>query len=87
MPAVGDPLFQYQLHELLRRRGHVLEALTEGHDGKAHALQILDHLDRAPAVEGDLPDVEFFAQTLDELFDIAVVGKVCSFRLLTLSIT
>ena len=30
VPAVREPLFQRQLHELLRGRAHVLEALPEG---------------------------------------------------------
>lgn len=66
MPAVGNALFQHQLHQLLGGRGHILEALPERNDRKAHALKVLHHLHSAPAVEGDLPNIEPFAQAFDE---------------------
>ena len=76
MPAVGDALFQHQLHQLLCGRGHILEALSERNDREAHALKILHHLYSAPTVEGNLPDVEAFAQAFDELFDVAIVNDI-----------
>lgn len=76
MTAVGNPLLQHQLHQLFGRRDHVLKALPEGNDREAHSLQVLDHLDSAPAVESDLPDVEAFSQPLDELLDVAIVNDI-----------
>ena len=38
MPAMSDTFLQHQLHQLLGRRRHIFEALTERHDSKAHAL-------------------------------------------------
>ena len=76
MAAVGDFLLQRQLHELLGWRTHILKALTEGDDRKAHALKILYHLDSAPAVEGNLADVVALAKALDELLDKAVVDDI-----------
>ena len=54
MTAVGDPLFKDELHQLLRGRAHVLIALPEGDNRKAHAFKVLGHLGSTPAVEGDL---------------------------------
>lgn len=76
MPTVGDFLLQHQLHQLLSRRGHILEALSERNDRKAHAFQVLDHLHSAPTVEGDLPNIETLTQAFDELFDVAVVDYI-----------
>jgi len=67
--AMHDAAFHQQFIELLRRRGHVLITLTERHDGKAHALQILRHLHRTPSVESDLEDVVLRTQVLDKLLD------------------
>lgn len=55
---------------------HILEALSERNDREAHALKILHHLYSAPTVEGNLPDVEAFAQAFDELFDVAIVNNI-----------
>ena len=71
-----DISFHQQLIQFLGWRGHILKALTEGDDGKAHALQILYHLDSTPAVEGNLADVVALAKALDELLDEAVVDDV-----------
>ena len=76
MAPMSDAFLQHQLHQLLGGRGHILEALSEGNYREPHALQILHHLHGAPAVEGDLPDVEPFSQPLDELFDVAVVDYI-----------
>ena len=58
MPAVAQLVLQNKAHQFLRRRRHILKALTEGNDCKAHAFQILNHLDSSPTVKGDFPDVE-----------------------------
>ena len=58
MPAVGDFLLQHQLHQFLGWWGHILEALSERNDREAHALKVLHHLHSAPAVKGDLPNIE-----------------------------
>ena len=76
MAAVSDAFLQHQLHQLLGRRGHILKALSEGNHRKAHAFQILHHLHSAPAVKGNLPDVEPFAQLLDEFLNVAVMYHV-----------
>ena len=76
MSAVGDALFQDQLHQLFGRRAHILKALSEGDDREAHTLKVLDHLHGSPAVEGDLTDVEPFAKPFDELFDISIMDHV-----------
>ena len=76
MPAVRDLSLQHKLHKLLCRRGHVLEALAERNDGKAHAFQILHHLHSAPAVESNLPDIKPFTQSLDKLLDVSVMDNI-----------
>ena len=76
MPAVGNALFQHQFHQLLSGRGHIFEALSKGNDREAHALKVLHHLHSAPAVKGDLPDIEAFPKALDELLDVAVVNDI-----------
>jgi len=81
VPRVRDAFSEHQLHELLGRRAHVLEALSEGDHGEAHALEVLHHLHGPPAVEGDLADVEALAQVLDEALDVAVVHDVALGRL------
>lgn len=74
--AVDDVPFHKELVEFLRRWRHILVALAERHDGKAHVLQVLDHLCCVPSVEGNLADVVYFAQVLDELLDEAIVDDV-----------
>ena len=76
MPAVGNAPLQHQFHQLLGGRGHILEALSKGNDRKAHSLKVLNHLHSAPAVEGDLPNIETLTQTLNELFDVAIVNDI-----------
>ena len=76
MSPMGNTLFQYQLHQFFGGRRHILEALSEGNYREPHALQILHHLHSAPAVKGDLPDVEPLSQPLDELFNVAVVDYI-----------
>ena len=76
MSAVGDAFLQYQLHQLFGRRAHILKALPEGDDRKAHTLKVLDHLDSSPAVEGNLTDIEPFSKPFDELFDISIMDYV-----------
>ena len=71
-----DAPLQHQPHQLLGRRGHVLEALPEGDHGEAVVLQRLHHHGRVPAVVGDLADVVALAQLADELLDEAVVDDV-----------
>ena len=76
MASVSNFLFQDQLHQFLGRRGHIFETLTEGNHGKAHALQVLNHLDGTPTVEGNLPNVELLAQVFNKLFDVTVVNDI-----------
>lgn len=76
MSSVGDPLFKNEVHEFLGRRGHIFKALPERDDGKAHALEVLYHLDSSPAVKRDLPDIEALTEVFDELLDEAVVDDV-----------
>ena len=72
VPAVLDPALEGELHQLLARRGHVFEALTERHHGEAQSLEVLAHLHRAPPVVGDLPNVVAGAEFLNEGFDRGV---------------
>lgn len=65
-----------QLHQFLGRRGHILEALTEGNHGETHALQVLNHLDSPPTVKRDLTDIEAFAQAFNKLFYVTVVNDI-----------
>ena len=71
-----NSLFQNKFHQFLCRRRHILIALPEGNHGKAQPFQILRHLHRAPAVEGDLADVVLCAQFFNKFLDIAVVDDV-----------
>ena len=76
---MDDVPFRQELEQLLRRRRHILEPLTERHHGKAHVLEILHHPGGMPAVVGDFPDVVRFPRAFDELLDKAVMDDV-SFR-------
>ena len=73
---MGDFFLQHQLHQFLGGRTHILKALTEGDYRKAHALKVLHHLHCAPAVEGDLPNIEPLTQLLDEFFNVAVMDHI-----------
>ena len=76
MTTVGKLLLQSEFHELFSRWGHVLKTLTKRNYGKAHALKVLHHLHRTPAVKGDFPNVVTGSQVLDELFDVSVMHHV-----------
>ena len=76
MPSMGYPLLKHKLHQLLRRWRHILKTLPKGNNGEAHALQVLDHLDGAPAVESDLSDVVLLSEALDEFLYEAVMDHV-----------
>lgn len=76
MPSMSDALLQYELHKFLSWRGHILEALSKRNYGKAHCFKILNHLDRAPAIECYLANVKFFTKSLDELLDVAVMNDI-----------
>ena len=76
MSTVGNVLLQYQLHQFLGRRGHILEPLSEGNDREAHALKVLHHLHSTPAVKGDLPNIKTLTKAFDELLNIAVVNDI-----------
>ena len=67
--SADDALLQHQLHDLLRRRGHIFEALTKWHDREARAL----------AVEVNLADIELFTPPFDELLNVAIVDHVVLF--------
>jgi hypothetical protein len=73
---VSKFFFQDQLHQLLGRRAHVLVALAEGNDGKAHIHKVLTHLHRTPAVKGDLFDVVLRTEVFNKLFDKAVMHDI-----------
>ena len=60
---------------------HVLEALSERHDGKTETLKVLDHLCCAPAVKGDLTNVVAGAKFLNETLDKTVMDYVAFGRL------
>nr|DAO53593.1 MAG TPA: hypothetical protein [Caudoviricetes sp.] len=74
--AVGNSLLQHQLHKLLGRWGHILEALPERNDRETHTLKVLHHLHGSPAVKSNLPDVEAFAKLLNKLLNVAVMNHV-----------
>ena len=76
MTTVGDFLLQHQLHQFFGGRRHILEALPKGNDCKTHAFQVLHHLHSAPAVKGNLPNIEAFAQPLNEFLNVAVVNHI-----------
>ena len=76
MPVVRDFLLQRQLHQLFGRRRHITVALTELHQREAQSLKVLRHLHRAPAVEGNLPDIEPRTQFVDEVFNETVMHDV-----------
>ena len=76
MPAVAQLVLQHEAHQFLRRRRHILKALTEGHHGKTVVLKRLHHHGGVPSVMGDFPDVIPLAQLTDELLDKAIVDDV-----------
>ena len=76
MTAVSDPLLQYQLHEFFGGWGHILEALSEGNNGEAHAFQVLNHLDSTPTVKGNLTDIEAFTQPFNEFLNVAIMEDI-----------
>ena len=76
MPAVNELLLEHQPHQLLGRRGHIPEALTEGHHGEAVILQGLHHHAGVPAVIGNLTDVVVLIQLEDELLDPAIIDHI-----------
>ena len=84
MPAVGNALFQHQLHQLLGGWGHIFEALSKWNDRKTHALKVLHHLHSAPTVKGDLSNIETLTQAFDEFLDVALVNDI-AFRGLEVS--
>ena len=67
---------QHDAHELLRGRGHIPEALSEGHHREAIVFQCLHHHGGVPPVVCDLTDVELFTQLQDELFNETVVNDI-----------
>ena len=73
---MNDLFLQHQLHQFLCGRRHILETLSEGNYGESHSLQVLDHLNCSPAVEGDLTDVELLSEALDVLLDKTVVHDI-----------
>ena len=76
VPTVDELLLQHQPHQLLGRRGHIPEALPEGHHGKAVILQGLHHHAGVPAVIGNLADVVVLVQLEDELLDPAIIDHI-----------
>ncbi len=68
--------FESELHEFFRWRAHVFEALPKRHDGEAHTLKVLAHLERAPPIVSDLANIKPLAELLDDLFDVDVVDHV-----------
>ena len=76
MPAVAQLVLQNKAHQFLRRRRHILKALTEGHHGKSVVLKRLYHHGGVPSVMGDLPDVIPLTQLADELLDKSIVDDV-----------
>ena len=76
MPTVVELAFKHDAHQFLRRRTHVLVALTEGYHGEAIILQILHHHAGVPAVVGNLADVIALIQLADELLNETVVHHI-----------
>ena len=74
--AVGYFLFKHQFHQFLCRWGHILETLSERHDCKAHALEVLHHLHSAPAVESYLSDIESLSEPFNELLNETVMNHI-----------
>ena len=73
---MDDPAFHQELVELLGRRAHIFESLTERNDCESHPLKVLGHLHGSPSVKGNLQNVIGLAQLLDNLFDKAVVDDI-----------
>lgn len=67
-------LFKHQFHKLLCGRTHILEPLPEWNNGKSHIFEVLNHLHSAPAVEGNLTDIETLSEAFNEFFDIISVN-------------
>ena len=76
MAAVSNSLLQDQLHQFLCRRAHILKALPEGNDCKAHSFKVLNHLHCAPTVKGDFAYIEMFTQVFNELLNETIMNDV-----------
>lgn len=76
MSAVGDFSLQYQLHQLLCRRRHILEGLSERNDRETHTLKGLHHLHSAPAVKFDFSYVETLTKLLNKFLNVAVMNHI-----------
>lgn len=74
--AVGYLLFKHQFHQFFGRRGHIFKPLSERHDCKAHALEVLNHLHRTPAVKSYLSNIETLTEPFNELLDKTIVNHV-----------
>lgn len=85
MSAMGDAFLEDELHKFLGRRAHVLEALPERNHSESHFSQVLNHLDGAPPVEGNLPDVVLLPQVIYEFFNKSIVDDI-AFRCLEVSL-
>ena len=79
-----NSLFKHKLHQFLGRWTHILESLSERHNGKSHAFQVLNHLYCSPTVKGNLSDVESLTKTFYEIFDVSIVNNI-SFRSLKIA--
>ena len=73
---MDDPAFHQELVELLGRRAHIFEALTERHNCESHPLKVLGHLHGSPSVKGNLPNVIGLAQLLDDLLNETVMDDI-----------
>ena len=73
---MDDPAFHQELVELLGRRAHIFEALTERHNCESHPLKVLSHLHGSPSVKGNLPNVIGLAQLLDDLLNETVMDDI-----------
>jgi len=83
MPAVRYFLFQSQLHQLLGRRAHSLEALPEWNNGEVHPLEVLHHLYRATSLKDNFADVVLLAKPLNKRLDKAVMYVIFSGFMIT----
>ena len=73
---MGDASSQCKLHEFFGWRTHILEPLSKWNNGKAHSLEVLHHLHRAPAVKGNLPYIKPCAKLFDKFLNKAVMNNI-----------
>ena len=76
-----EPVFQYDAHQLFRRRRHVAKTLSERNHRKTVILQSLNHHRGVPAVIGDFANIVALTQITDEFFNETIVNDIALGRL------